>query len=101
MACADQLRDDVVSIANNKFGAHVLVKAVGIKELEVSSGTGCKSDTSQGLISDALIKYGIFESMQTGARKVWRPVSEDGHSTANPQYLGKCRSSNESDIFNK
>lgn len=34
-----------------------------------------RPDSCQGLISDALIKYGIFESMQTGARKVWRPVS--------------------------
>lgn len=32
-----QHRNDVVPIANNKFGAHVLVKAVGVKELEVSA----------------------------------------------------------------
>lgn len=31
---------DLVSIANNKFGAHVLVKAVSVKELEVSRHRG-------------------------------------------------------------
>ncbi|WOO77662.1 Meiotic coiled-coil protein 2 [Vanrija pseudolonga] len=70
------IENDVVPIANNKFGAHVLVKAVGVKELE-------------GLISAALLKYGIYESMQTGARKVWRP------------YLCKCRSHNQTEIFDK
>ncbi|KAL1408292.1 hypothetical protein Q8F55_005098 [Vanrija albida] len=70
------IENDVVPIANNKFGAHVLVKAVGVKELE-------------GLISTALLKYGIYESMQTGARKVWRP------------YLCKCRSQNQTEIFDK
>lgn len=29
------VRNDIVSIANSKFGAHVLVKAVSVKELEV------------------------------------------------------------------
>lgn len=59
-------------IANNKFGAHVLVKATSVKELEVNREL-CKAD-GQERISDALFKYGVFESMQTGARKVWRPV---------------------------
>ncbi|GMK57668.1 hypothetical protein CspeluHIS016_0405020 [Cutaneotrichosporon spelunceum] len=55
---------DMFTIANDMFGVHVLVKAIGLKELEVR-------------IVDSLVSFGIFKSMQTGARKVWRPILED------------------------
>jgi hypothetical protein len=60
------------AIANDMFGVHVLVKAVGVRELEVRPIHGLAD--SQARIVDTLVSYGIYNSMQTGARKVWRPV---------------------------
>ncbi|WVR08269.1 hypothetical protein IAU60_005316 [Kwoniella sp. DSM 27419] len=75
-AFVKEIQDDIVPIASDKFGTHVLCKAIAIKELE---------DT----ISEALIKFGIFDSMRTGARRLWR------------EYLEKCRQAKQLDIFHK
>ncbi|KLT41556.1 ARM repeat-containing protein [Cutaneotrichosporon oleaginosum] len=82
-----QIEKDMFAIANDMFGVHVLVKAVGIKELEVASVQVCAD--SQAHIVAAMVSYGIYESLQTGARKVWRP------------YLSKCRAAGETEIFEK
>ncbi|WWC65626.1 uncharacterized protein I303_108246 [Kwoniella dejecticola CBS 10117] len=71
-----EIQDDIVPIASDKFGTHVLCKAIMNKELEQP-------------ISDALIKFGIFDSMRTGARRIWR------------EYLEKCRQARQSEIFTK
>ncbi|ORX37965.1 armadillo-type protein [Kockovaella imperatae] len=71
-----EIQEDLVPIASDKFGTHVLCKAVAVKELEES-------------IADALIKHGIFESFKTGARRLWR------------EYLEKCRQCRNFDIFVK
>ncbi|KGB77512.2 hypothetical protein CNBG_3350 [Cryptococcus deuterogattii R265] len=58
-AFLNQISDDIIPIASNKFGTHVLCKAINLKELEEP-------------VADALFKYGVYESMQTGARRLWR-----------------------------
>ncbi|OCF37056.1 hypothetical protein I316_00961 [Kwoniella heveanensis BCC8398] len=68
------IHDDIVPIASDKFGTHVLCKAVTVRELEAP-------------IAEALIKFGIFDSMRTGARRLWR------------EYLEKCRQGRQFDIF--
>ncbi|KAK1923771.1 armadillo-type protein [Papiliotrema laurentii] len=70
----DRIRDEIVAIASDKFGTHVLCKAIAVDELEEP-------------ISSALFKHGIFESLKTGARRLWR------------EYLEKCRQGHKSDIF--
>ncbi|EAL22269.1 hypothetical protein CNBC4070 [Cryptococcus deneoformans B-3501A] len=72
----NQISDDIVPIASNKFGTHVLCKAINLKELEEP-------------VAGALFRYGVYESMQTGARRLWR------------EYLEKCRQARNSDIFQK
>ncbi|WVQ70787.1 hypothetical protein IAR50_000309 [Cryptococcus sp. DSM 104548] len=69
-------RHDIVPIASNKFGTHVVCKAISLKELEEP-------------IAEALFKYGAFESMQTGTRRLWR------------EYLEKCRQAKKLDVFDK
>ncbi|KAK8849467.1 hypothetical protein IAR55_004800 [Kwoniella newhampshirensis] len=76
LAFIKEIGDDLVPIASDKFGTHVLCKAIAMKELEEP-------------ISAALIKYGIFDSMKTGARRLWR------------EYLEKCRQMKQFDIFQK
>ncbi|WVW86652.1 hypothetical protein I302_108706 [Kwoniella bestiolae CBS 10118] len=76
MAFIREIQEDIVPIASDKFGTHVLCKAILTKELEEP-------------ISDALIKFGIFESMKTGARRLWR------------EYLEKCRQGRQFEIFTK
>nr|XP_031859038.1 uncharacterized protein CI109_005544 [Kwoniella shandongensis]KAA5526110.1 hypothetical protein CI109_005544 [Kwoniella shandongensis] len=71
-----EVEEDMVPIASDKFGTHVLCKAIAMKELEEP-------------ISEALIKYGIFDSMKTGARRLWR------------EYLEKCRQAKQLEIFQK
>ncbi|WWC95335.1 hypothetical protein V866_002197 [Kwoniella sp. B9012] len=71
-----EIEEDIVPIASDKFGTHVLCKAILTKELEEP-------------ISNALIKFGIFESMTTGARRLWR------------EYLEKCRQARQFEIFTK
>ncbi|ORY34951.1 armadillo-type protein [Naematelia encephala] len=71
-----EIQHDVVSIASDKFGTHVLCKAIAVKELEAP-------------ISEALLKAGIFDSMKTGARRLWR------------EYLEKCRQSGQLAIFER
>ncbi|KAE8539914.1 hypothetical protein D1P53_003852 [Cryptococcus gattii VGV] len=61
-AFLNQISDDIVPIASNKFGTHVLCKAINLKELEEP-------------VAGALFKYGVYESMQTGARRLWREKS--------------------------
>ncbi|WVQ96202.1 hypothetical protein IAU59_003305 [Kwoniella sp. CBS 9459] len=68
------IQDDIVPIASDKFGTHVLCKAITVKELEAP-------------ISEALLKFGTFDSMRTGARRLWR------------EYLEKCRQGRQFDIF--
>ncbi|OXG73674.1 hypothetical protein C348_01879 [Cryptococcus neoformans Gb118] len=75
-AFLNQISDDIVPIASNKFGTHVLCKAINLKELEEP-------------VAGALFRYGVYESMQTGARRLWR------------EYLEKCRQARNSDIFQK
>ncbi|KAK4685781.1 hypothetical protein P7C73_g4358, partial [Tremellales sp. Uapishka_1] len=70
----EEIKEDIVDIASDKFGTHVLCKAVGSKELEE-------------VISEALLKFGLFESMKTGARRLWR------------EYLEKCRQARSHEIF--
>ncbi|WVQ84329.1 hypothetical protein IAT38_006481 [Cryptococcus sp. DSM 104549] len=71
-----EIIDDIVPIANNKFGTHVLCKAINVKDLEEP-------------ISAALFGYGVFESMKTGARRLWR------------EYLEKCRQCKSFGVFRK
>nr|XP_019009113.1 uncharacterized protein I206_05758 [Kwoniella pini CBS 10737]OCF47894.1 hypothetical protein I206_05758 [Kwoniella pini CBS 10737] len=71
-----EIQDDIIPIASDKFGTHVLCKAIMIKELEQP-------------ISDSLINFGIFDSMKTGARRLWR------------EYLEKSRQARQFDIFVK
>ncbi|WWC93043.1 uncharacterized protein L201_008007 [Kwoniella dendrophila CBS 6074] len=75
-AFIQEIRDEIVPIASNKFGTHVLCKAIMTQELETP-------------ISDALLQFGIFDSMRTGARRLWR------------EYLQKCRQARQFDIFVK
>ncbi|KAL0252603.1 hypothetical protein I308_101995 [Cryptococcus tetragattii IND107] len=75
-AFLNQISDDIVPIASNKFGTHVLCKAINLKELEEP-------------VAGALLKYGVYESMQTGARRLWR------------EYLEKCRQARNLDVFQK
>ena len=42
-------RDDLVAIASDKFGTHVLCKAVAVKELEVSPAVYFQKLTGEGL----------------------------------------------------
>ncbi|WVF68667.1 hypothetical protein IAT40_003438 [Kwoniella sp. CBS 6097] len=93
------IQDEIVPIASDKFGTHVLCKAITVKELEVSWRMQWitqkyvqrmpNSRWSHAPISEALIKFGIFDSMRTGARRLWR------------EYLEKCRQGRQFDIFYK
>ena len=73
------VRDDLVNIASDKFGTHVLCKAVAVDELEVSlvmtsvldSGTRANP---QAPILSSLMQHGIFDSLKTGTRRLWREV---------------------------
>nr|ODN82399.1 hypothetical protein L203_05493 [Cryptococcus depauperatus CBS 7841] len=71
-----QIHDEIVPIASNKFGTHVLCKAINLKELEEP-------------VSEALFQYGVYESMQTGGRRLWR------------EYLEKCRQSKSFEVFER
>ncbi|ODN83062.1 hypothetical protein L202_01287 [Cryptococcus amylolentus CBS 6039] len=75
-AFLDKIWHDIVPIASNKFGTHVLCKAINLKELEEP-------------VAEALFKHGAFESMQTGTRRLWR------------EYLEKCRQAKKLDVFDK
>ncbi|WRT69450.1 uncharacterized protein IL334_006436 [Kwoniella shivajii] len=76
VAFIKEIQEDVVSIASDKFGTHVLCKAIVIKELEEP-------------ISEALIKFGVFDSMRSGARRLWR------------EYLELCRQAKQFGIFER
>ncbi|TYJ55223.1 hypothetical protein B9479_004053 [Cryptococcus floricola] len=75
-AFLDMIWHDIVPIASNKFGTHVLCKAINLKELEEP-------------VAEALFKHGAFDSMQTGTRRLWR------------EYLEKCRQAKKLDVFDK
>lgn len=45
------------------------------QKLKLSLGPSL-SKCNQEPVAGALFKYGVYESMQTGARRLWREVSE-------------------------
>ncbi|WVQ85969.1 hypothetical protein IAT38_008137 [Cryptococcus sp. DSM 104549] len=76
LAFLGEIQDEIVPIASNKFGTHVLCKAINMKELEEP-------------VAAALFKFGVYQSMQTGARRLWR------------MYLEKCRQARNLGVFDK
>jgi hypothetical protein len=67
---------DILDIAKDKFGTHVLCKAIMMKDLEVSQPCSrwTKLMTLKKPILDTLLEIGVFDSLKTGARKLWREV---------------------------
>lgn len=85
-------------IANDMFGVHVLVKAVGVKELEVrlvdgnahptrlASSTLSSRTAFSSLCRRALVKCGVL----------WVHLCL---KIADSKYLSKCRTSGQTEIF--
>lgn len=64
----------------------MLCKAIGIKDLDK-------------LLIDALLECGAFESMKSGARRLWREVSRSSPHHGSQQHLERCHTSKSYQIF--